>query len=103
MTTSSSTGTDSFVQTPPDGGGKTVATTIVTRDDGVTQVHRQEAILSDPVSSDAKASVLGMGAEPMDVSYGVVVRPVGEDTKVMLDLLSRILDELIQIKHILAG
>ena len=100
MTTSSSTGTDSFVQTAPDGGGKSVAATLVTRDDG-SQVYRQEVISADPLNSDAKASVVG--GEPMDVAYGLVVRPLSDDAKAQLELLQLILDELVQIRHILAG
>ena len=102
MTTATqTTGTDGFVQTPPDGGGKSIATTIVTRDDTTTTVHRQETILTDPLSSDAKGAVKtsATGAE-----YGPVVwLAPSPQLQEMINLATKQLDALNQIIVLLGG
>lgn len=82
------TGTDSSVQLPTNQGGPVVATTKVTRDDGVTVVERQETILSDPTTSDAKAAVTA-STDP-DEAFGVVVRGVFAQLETTNELLTKI-------------
>lgn len=87
-------GNDSFVQVPPQSTGLKVATTEVTRDDGVTVVERQEVVLSDPYSSDSKAAV--RATDKLEKELKIFDSENSE-------LLFAILMELRSIKNILLG